>query len=269
MGKSRLLAEGARIAGRLSFRVGSGAAEPVESVVELAPLMSALFDGVEPLLEREALQALPALPEHRYWLLQDIQALLERAALEQPLLVCLDDLQWADSGTAAARAGASGSLGDATDRMDDRVPAGSALNPADGRSRVSRAGRRREDRAGTAGQGGGRAGRSRRDAGASLMARSARAARACARQPVPGDGAVVRAARRAARARRLRSGGAGRRRGFRAVWPTACASDCGECPSPRVRRRSWPGRSGGGFRSATWRRCSISRRPRCCHPSRS
>lgn len=102
MGKSRLLSEAGRIAGRMSFRVGSGAAEPVESVVELAPLMSALFDGVEPLLEREALQALHALPEQRYWLLQDIQALLERAALEQPLLVCLDDLQWADSGTAAA-----------------------------------------------------------------------------------------------------------------------------------------------------------------------
>ena len=37
MGKSRLLAEAGRIAGRMSFRVGSGAAEPVESVVELRP----------------------------------------------------------------------------------------------------------------------------------------------------------------------------------------------------------------------------------------
>lgn len=102
LGKTRLLAEGARIAGRISFRVGRGAAEPGETVVELAPLMSALFDGADPLFEREALQALHALPGQRYWLLQDIQALLERAALEQPLLVCLDDLQWADSGTAAA-----------------------------------------------------------------------------------------------------------------------------------------------------------------------
>jgi DNA-binding CsgD family transcriptional regulator len=102
MGKSRLLAEAGSIARRMSFRVGSGAAEPGETVVELAPLLSALFDGAEPLLPRDALQAPRALPEQRYWLLQDIQALLERAALEQPLLVCLDDLQWADRGTAAA-----------------------------------------------------------------------------------------------------------------------------------------------------------------------
>ena len=102
MGKSRLLAEGARIARRLSFRVGSAAAEPGESVVELAPLMAALFDGPAPLLNGEALEQPRSLPEQRYWLLQDLQALLERAALDSPLLVCLDDLQWADGGTAAA-----------------------------------------------------------------------------------------------------------------------------------------------------------------------
>jgi hypothetical protein len=48
MGKSRLIAEAARMAGRLSFRAGSGAAEPVESAFELAPLMAALFEGPEP-----------------------------------------------------------------------------------------------------------------------------------------------------------------------------------------------------------------------------
>jgi DNA-binding CsgD family transcriptional regulator len=35
-------------------------------------------------------------------LLQDLQALLERSALGGPLLISLDDLQWADGGTAAA-----------------------------------------------------------------------------------------------------------------------------------------------------------------------
>jgi hypothetical protein len=112
MGKTRLLAEADRVAGRLGFRVGAGAAEPGGGVVELAPLMTALFDGSEPLLERSGLPETRSLPEQRYWLLQDLQMLLERAALDGPLLVSLDDLQWADSGTAAALLALSTRLGD-------------------------------------------------------------------------------------------------------------------------------------------------------------
>jgi hypothetical protein len=102
MGKTRVLAEADRVAGRLAFRVGAGAAEPGAGVVELAPLMTALFDGSRPLLERSGLPELRSPPEQRYWLLQDLEMLLERAALDGPLLISLDDLQWADSGTAAA-----------------------------------------------------------------------------------------------------------------------------------------------------------------------
>src|SRR3954447_19412193 len=102
MGKTRLLAEALRVARRLAFRVGAGAAEPGAGVVELAPLMTALFDGSQPLLERSGLRELHSLPEQRYWLLQDLQAMLERSALDGPLLISLDDLQWGDSGTAAA-----------------------------------------------------------------------------------------------------------------------------------------------------------------------
>jgi DNA-binding CsgD family transcriptional regulator len=112
MGKTRLLAEAVRIARRLAFRVGAGAADPGATVVELAPLMTALFDGVAPLLERAGLRELRSLPEHRYWLLQDLETLLERSALDGPLLVSLDDLQWADSGTAAALRALPGRLAD-------------------------------------------------------------------------------------------------------------------------------------------------------------
>jgi hypothetical protein len=103
MGKSRLLEEVATMARRLSIRVGSGVAEPCDTVVQLSALMDALFDGPSPILERAALRDAHTSPEQRYWLLQDLEALLQRAALEAPLLVCLDDMQWADSGTAAAR----------------------------------------------------------------------------------------------------------------------------------------------------------------------
>jgi DNA-binding CsgD family transcriptional regulator len=101
MGKTRLLDEAARMAERMDFAVGRGGAEPGEGV-ELAPLMDALFEGDAPPLEPGALRDLPALPEQRYWMLQELQALLERAALRQPICVALDDLQWADAGTAAA-----------------------------------------------------------------------------------------------------------------------------------------------------------------------
>jgi tetratricopeptide (TPR) repeat protein len=102
MGKSRLIAEGEQMAHRLGFPVGIGAAEPSESVAELAPLLRALFDGPQPLLDRVGLSSLRAGPEERYWRLQDLQSLLERAALDSPLLIFLDDVQWVDSGTVAA-----------------------------------------------------------------------------------------------------------------------------------------------------------------------
>ena len=102
MGKSRLLAEVSTIARSLGIRVGSSAADPSETVVELAVLLAALFDGAEPLLDDSGLTALHAHPEQRFWLLRDLQQLLERAALESPLLISIDDAHWADGGTAAA-----------------------------------------------------------------------------------------------------------------------------------------------------------------------
>jgi DNA-binding CsgD family transcriptional regulator/tetratricopeptide (TPR) repeat protein len=102
MGKSRLLNEAADRARQASMRVGIGAAVQGNSAVELAPLMEALFGGSQPVLHRQALdEALPP-PEQRYWVLQDIQALLERAASQSPVVVCIDDAHWADGGTATA-----------------------------------------------------------------------------------------------------------------------------------------------------------------------
>lgn len=102
MGKSRLLDEAGAVARRRGFRVGISAADPGDSMVELATLMAALFDGPDPILDRADLPDSRTLPEQRYWVLQDLQGLLERAARQTPLLICLDDLQWTDGGTAAA-----------------------------------------------------------------------------------------------------------------------------------------------------------------------
>jgi DNA-binding CsgD family transcriptional regulator len=102
MGKSRVIGEGVRMARRASVAAGVGAAEPWESVAELAPLLRALFDGPEPLLDRAALGRLRAAPEQRYWQLQELQSLLEGVAMATALVIFLDDVQWADSGTVAA-----------------------------------------------------------------------------------------------------------------------------------------------------------------------
>jgi len=102
LGKSRLVEQAAAAARDSGFAVGHGVAQPGDAAVELAVLMDALFGGPEPVLERSALTDSHASREQRYWLLQDIQALLEQAALRRPILICLDDLQWADSGTRAA-----------------------------------------------------------------------------------------------------------------------------------------------------------------------
>jgi DNA-binding CsgD family transcriptional regulator len=102
LGKTRLLDACASMAAERSFRVGRGATEPHGQVVELAALFDALFDGDDPLVARDALSDHHASPEQRFWLLQDIQALIEKAALQDPLLICLDDLQWGGASCAAA-----------------------------------------------------------------------------------------------------------------------------------------------------------------------
>lgn len=102
LGKSRLVKQAMSAAREAGFAVGHGVAEPGDAAVELAVLMDALFEGPGPLLERSALGDSRASREQRYWLLQDIQTLLEQSALRKPVLICLDDLQWADGGTRAA-----------------------------------------------------------------------------------------------------------------------------------------------------------------------
>ena len=102
IGKSRLLLESVRDAKRRGMRFGVSMAEPAERAVELAALLGALFDGPEPLLDRSALPSIRAEPGQRFWLLRDLEVLLERAAASRPLVIVIDDAQWADNGTVAA-----------------------------------------------------------------------------------------------------------------------------------------------------------------------
>jgi DNA-binding CsgD family transcriptional regulator/tetratricopeptide (TPR) repeat protein len=93
LGKTRLLDECVSMAGELSFRIGRGAAEPGR-VIELGALFDALFEGDPPLADRRALNDVHASSEFLFWLLQDVQSLIEEAALKNSVLICLDDLHW-------------------------------------------------------------------------------------------------------------------------------------------------------------------------------
>ena len=94
LGKTSLLAAAREAARTLEFRTGLGTAEPGHGSV----LMEALFGGTDSLIDRTSLGSRDRSREEPFWLLADIQTLMERAALRQPLLVCLDDVQWADAG---------------------------------------------------------------------------------------------------------------------------------------------------------------------------
>src|SRR5258707_13175291 len=102
LGESRVLEEAVSLVGRAGVRAAVGRADVDDTVVPMGPLMSACFGGNAPLLDRSDLSALRPLREDRYWVLLELETLLERAALEHPMLICLDDLQWADAGTAEA-----------------------------------------------------------------------------------------------------------------------------------------------------------------------
>ena len=102
LGKTRLLEESAALAAGMSFRVGHGSADPGSLTDALGALYEALFEGDTPLADRSALSDLHASREYLFWHLQDVQALIEEAALDSPVLLCLDDLHWSAATFAVA-----------------------------------------------------------------------------------------------------------------------------------------------------------------------
>ena len=100
LGKTRLIEEAIATAGRSSVAVGRGDGDQAKLAVYLAPLLEALFQGKQPLLDRVA--ALESVEDQGYWLVLELWELLEARAKSGPMLICLDDLQWADLGTLSA-----------------------------------------------------------------------------------------------------------------------------------------------------------------------
>ncbi|WP_432840949.1 AAA family ATPase [Dactylosporangium sp. CA-092794] len=101
-GKSSLLAEAAALGCGRGLRVFSAAGQVAWLEVTMSVLLEALTATDRPPVDVAALRRLAERGESEFWLLQELSEGLEQATLEAPVIVVLDDLQWAD--TASVRA---------------------------------------------------------------------------------------------------------------------------------------------------------------------
>ena len=102
VGKSALLAEAATMAGDRGIRVFHGSGDVAAQVVPLGPLLDALVVSNDPPVDAAVLRELSRSPDQRFWLLRELQECLEQAALRTPMVITIDDLQWADAATLIA-----------------------------------------------------------------------------------------------------------------------------------------------------------------------
>lgn len=100
MGKSRMLADAVEAAAERGFTLARGAADEPSQLAPLVPLLSAL--GESPHTLREAQDATRDATDVRLRLIEHLQTRLEKRAARGPLLIALDDLQWADPTTVLA-----------------------------------------------------------------------------------------------------------------------------------------------------------------------
>ncbi len=101
-GKTTLLAEATRLAADGGIRVFCSGGDPAARAVPLGAILDALVSTDDPPVDPARLHALSQSPDQRFWLLRELQESLEKAARRDPLLVVVDDLQWADAATAGA-----------------------------------------------------------------------------------------------------------------------------------------------------------------------
>jgi DNA-binding CsgD family transcriptional regulator len=100
MGKSRLLTDAVEAAAARGFMLAHGAADEPSQLAPLVPLMAAL--GESPQTLREGQRVPSETVDLRLRLIEQLQTRLEERVARGPLLIALDDLQWADPTTMLA-----------------------------------------------------------------------------------------------------------------------------------------------------------------------
>ncbi|MER6089897.1 helix-turn-helix transcriptional regulator [Streptomyces bluensis] len=96
IGKTTLLAEAVTRARAAGFSVGLGKADELHHVVPLSSLAACVLHGDQPLLSGDAFADLSRNQDQRIWLVERLAEAIEDRAGRVPVLIALDDVQWAD-----------------------------------------------------------------------------------------------------------------------------------------------------------------------------
>jgi DNA-binding CsgD family transcriptional regulator len=96
IGKTALLAEICEHATRMKIRVGRSKCDPIEQVWPGAPVIAALRAGRDPLITTGEYEQIAGVIGEPLLLAERIASRLEDLATVDPLLIAIDDLQWAD-----------------------------------------------------------------------------------------------------------------------------------------------------------------------------
>ncbi|MGW0748016.1 ATP-binding protein [Streptomyces sp. NPDC002587] len=96
IGKTVLLQETVSIARAHGFVVSHGRAEELHELAPLASLASGLLHGDPPLLSSTDFADLAGHHDQRIWLVERLAQLIEERSAATPVLIAVDDVQWAD-----------------------------------------------------------------------------------------------------------------------------------------------------------------------------
>lgn len=96
IGKTALLQEAVSLARAHGFLVSHGRAEELHELAPLASLASGLLHGDPPLLSGADFADLAGHHDQRIWLVERLAQLIEERSAGTPVLIAVDDVQWAD-----------------------------------------------------------------------------------------------------------------------------------------------------------------------------
>ncbi|MFF8772955.1 helix-turn-helix transcriptional regulator [Kitasatospora sp. NPDC015120] len=97
IGKTTLLAEAVSRARAAGFSAGVGKADELHHIVPLSSLATSVLHGERPLLSGDDFADLARHHDQRIWLVERLAEAIEARAGGMPVLVGLDDVQWADT----------------------------------------------------------------------------------------------------------------------------------------------------------------------------